>query len=69
VKIEMADATGCPVPQFVVRPETEEEQMLVKAFIGLMNMGGWRFHFHGAVHEDGRITSFNFGLAKTEFGS
>jgi hypothetical protein len=65
MKIRMAEATGCPVPQFVVYPEGEEEQMLLRAFFHLHhNDPEWLFQMHGCVHQDGKITSFNFGLVK-----
>lgn len=66
MRIDFADATGCPVPQFVVKVENETEQMLLKAFVLFMeeHKFNWRFGLHGVVSTDGRYTSFNFGLVK-----
>ncbi len=64
MRIEVADATGCPVPQFVVHPETKEERMLLKAFEHFLVWGRdeWEFHCHGCTHQNGEIVAFNFGL-------
>jgi hypothetical protein len=65
MKIEMAESTGCPVPQFVVHPETDEEQMLLRAFFYVHNNDPkWRFQMHGPTYQDGKIIAFNFGLVK-----
>jgi hypothetical protein len=53
VKINLADATGCPVPQFVVYPETLEEQMILKSFSHFYNDSEWRFVIYGFTHQHG----------------
>jgi hypothetical protein len=64
MKINLEEATGYPVPQFIVYPETKEEKMLLKAFFYLLNKPNsrYKFHNHGHVYTNGEITSFNFGL-------
>lgn len=64
MKITFANATGCPVPQFVVTPDSREEKMLLKAFFGVLRAGGWEFHCHGETLVGGEIEGFNFGLKK-----
>lgn len=66
MKIQFEDSTGCPLPQFVVYPETKEEHMLLKAFFYEMNKEKWKFGLHGYVTQDNSIKSFNFGLIREE---
>lgn len=68
MKVGIADATGCPVPQFIIYPETLEERLLLKAFCQFPRQAKeeWKFTLHGEVYQDGNVTSFNFGWAKTD---
>jgi hypothetical protein len=60
VKIELRDQTGQPVPQFVVRADSVEERMILKAFFShIANRA--EFCFHGYCLTDGEVSSFNFG--------
>lgn len=65
MKIRAAPSTGCPVPQFIVTPETDEDRMLLRAFVLFRDHSSkpWEFRFHGACFGDGDVQSFNFGWA------
>ena len=68
MKIKAAPATGCPVPQFVVYAETEEDRMLMRAFTSFPDYAreSWEFRLHGPTFGDGDIQAFNFGWAKKQ---
>lgn len=67
MKIRMEESTGCPVPQFVVEAETEDERLMLRAFSTFPDYTKekWEFRFHGWTLSCGQgATSFNFGWAK-----
>lgn len=71
MKIEFAEATGCPYGQFVVKAESTEDMEILKRFMVDPPRRQWKFWNHGHVYStilpSGRlgISSFNFGWVRT----
>lgn len=66
MKIQYTSATGCPVGQFIVTAENEQERAMLSGFINLHYHPRWRFRVFGSTSQmdlPGGIKSFNFGLA------
>lgn len=64
MRLELADSTGCPVPQFIIKAESDADRMLLKAFTQFRDNAKdeWVFWFHGSCVEEGAgVASFNFG--------
>lgn len=67
MKVRVADSAGCPFPQFVVEAETEQERIILKAFLSPMTFSRpsdpqpWIFGLYGSVRGGNGYTSFNFG--------
>lgn len=64
MRIRIADSTGCPVPQFVVYAETQEEKVILSHFCRMSYDQEWMFFYHGASYksdDDGVPYAFNFG--------
>jgi hypothetical protein len=67
MKIRAADSTGIPVPQFVVTAETQEEEMLLKAFLmyPTTSKDKVKFWLHGwGGDQNVQYKNFNFGWVK-----
>lgn len=64
MRLEMVDATGCPVPQFIIKADTNEERLLLKAFVHFRDQArdSWVLGMHGYDVDSGAgVSSFNFG--------
>lgn len=63
MRIEIADQTGVPVPQFVVHAENACDRQILKMFCALGSDKRWVFWRHGQTYKGGEdgVSSFNFG--------
>lgn len=68
MKVEIGDSTGCPVPQFIIKAETEQDRAILKSFVSLPKYAkdSWKFSLHGYTLENGDIWSFNFGWSRED---
>ena len=64
MKIRVAESTGCPVPQFIVEAENDQERLILKSFV-TFSKDKWKFHLHGfSSNKREGVASFNFGWTK-----
>ena len=63
MKIELAESSSRPEPQFVVIAETEQDFMFLKAFLTApeYSKDPLEFVMHGYTVENFKHRSFNFG--------
>lgn len=68
MRIQLTKSTGCPVPQFVVYTESEEEAIILKIILDFpeFSKDSWKFHLHGQTLGTEYLSSFNFGWKKEE---
>lgn len=67
MRIKYTAATGCPVGQFIVEAETDQERAILTSFTSsALYCEGWRFWRHGDTYSGDvqAVTSFNFGYVK-----
>lgn len=68
MKVRMAEATGCLVPQFVIEAETDEERIFLKTFARFPEFARdeWKMHLHGHTMDldRGGASAINLGWVK-----
>lgn len=65
MKVRYTTATGCPVGQFVIEAENEQDRTILAHFVDFRDPH-WIFWKHGATYKgmESGCSSFNFGYIK-----
>lgn len=65
MRVEIADQTSHPVPQFIIYAENEADFAILRSFVNYPQMSRRpvQFRMHGSCYSNSRVTSFNFGYS------
>lgn len=66
MRIELAESSSRPEPQFVVIAETEQDFLFMRSFLTAPDYSSDQLEFvkHGHTYENGKYRSFNLGWSK-----